>query len=479
MFVKEWLPWLPAAALGLVVMVAPLPFGGVVPEAAAWLEAAAFVVLALTLVATRDRATERRVFWPVWALAGLALWGFLQSAPLPEAVVAVVSPEQIRLRSELAVALPLEANAARPALSVAPEVSRAVALHLLSLAALWAAGVLLGPRRGCRRVVALGLATAVAVELVIGFESWMAGSKLIWGRLVQTDGLRLHGTFVNPNHFALFLELGLMVALAWVWWSFRRARDLAALENRVLLAGPPVLVWLALFVAVAFTGSRAGLLAAIGGTLVQAAALWFLGRRRPASALAIGALTLAGVSVVAWVGWRQGFGRWIASSSTSGLASRTEVYEASLELWQRFPFVGSGLGTFREAFGLVQPASLAGSWWHAHSDWLELVVTAGLIGLALAAFGVLSLLRRLLKVLRQGRRSEDRAAALAALGAVAAAGLHEMVDFGLTMPANALTLVVVLSLASAAATERPDRSVTGGRRAFLPVGVPRHSASTG
>ncbi len=462
---KEWLPWLPPAILALLLVVSPLPFGGVVPWAAAGLETAGFVLLALSWLCLPSERQSRLLKGPVLALAGLSLWALLQSMPLPTAWVEWLSPEQMRLRTAVAAALPLDAVSAAPALSIAPEVSRGMALRFAAFAALWAACLTIGQRRGARRLLGLGLATAVGAQLVIGLKSWFVGSREIWGRLVQTDGSRLHGTFVNPNHFALYLEIALALALALVWWSWRRARDLPTLEGRVLLAAPPLLLWLGLFVGLAFTASRAGLIAAVGGTLVQALVLWLAGRRRARTALALGALVVGGLAVVAWVGFRQGFGRWLASSSTAGLGSRAEVYEATLELWGRFPFWGTGLGTFREGFGLVQPQELAGSWWHAHSNWLELGATGGVVALGLVGLGLWLLVGRLWVVFRRGRRSEDRAAALAALGALAAVALHEAVDFGLTMPANAFTLIAVLALASAAAVERrpaaaPLRSVS-------------------
>ena len=132
--------------------------------------------------------------------------------------------------------------------------------------------------------------------------------------------------------------------------------------------------------------------------------------------------------------------------------ARLREYGVALKLWGRFPATGTGLGTFRDAFPLVQPADLQGTWWHPHSDLLEVLVTAGLLGAALLAVGLAALVRRLATVLNEGGRSEDRAAALAAFGVLASLGLHECLDFGLSMPGNAVTLAVLLGSATAART---------------------------
>jgi O-antigen ligase len=149
--------------------------------------------------------------------------------------------------------------------------------------------------------------------------------------------------------------------------------------------------------------------------------------------------------VVASIGFQEGLGRLLGTSLYEVTwSARRDVYAATLELWQRFPITGSGMATFREAFPLVQPPHVTGTWWHAHSDWLELLATGGLVAAAILALGLILLARRLDRVLRHGSRSEDRAAALAAFGALIMAALHSLVDFGITMPGTAVTLAVVV-----------------------------------
>jgi len=64
--------------------------------------------------------------------------------------------------------------------------------------------------------------------------------------------------------------------------------------------------------------------------------------------------------------------------------------------------------------------------------------------------------RRLWHLLRYGRRSEDRAMVLAAWGAVAGVLAHASIDFGLTLPANAFLVAVVLGLACGVASRAPS-----------------------
>ncbi len=137
---------------------------------------------------------------------------------------------------------------------------------------------------------------------------------------------------------------------------------------------------------------------------------------------------------------------------------RAIVWRCALDLWLRFPWTGSGLGTFGEAFALVQPAAMTELYWRrAHNDPIELLATGGVAGAALGAMLALAAVRALRPVLVAGERSEDRAAALAALGAAVAVGLHELLDFGLTLPGIAWPLAALVGAAAAAPVRTRSR----------------------
>jgi O-antigen ligase len=110
---------------------------------------------------------------------------------------------------------------------------------------------------------------------------------------------------------------------------------------------------------------------------------------------------------------------------------------------------------------MVQPASIPGGWWHAHNDWLEALATLGVPGALLLLVGLGAAVQRLFEVLAGDNRGEDRAAALAGYGALVAAAVHSALDFGLTIPANALSLAVIVGAALGAPTavsrEQPQR----------------------
>ena len=81
-------------------------------------------------------------------------------------------------------------------------------------------------------------------------------------------------------------------------------------------------------------------------------------------------------------------------------------------------------------------------------------MTTGIVGPVCIAFGLVALYRRLWTVFQEGRRSEDRATGLGALGALTGALIHSAVDFGLTIPANAFSLAIFCGLACGTAASR-------------------------
>ncbi|MDX2000101.1 MAG: O-antigen ligase family protein [Thermoanaerobaculia bacterium] len=451
-------PSLAGALLALLVVAGPWFFGGIAPfSVLVPILGAGALLFALGLEWRTPQRLGRALglaAGPAGALAGLGLLGLGQALPLPAGMTAGLSPQRAELGRDAAASLGSELGALP--LSLSPPASVATALLLLGLAAVFLATLTVARERVDRRLL-LGSVLAVAVaQVIFGAPRWVSRATTLSGLTLPGDATRLRGSYVNANHLALLLLLGLTLAFAWGAWAARRASQEPSLERRLTVLAPPVGLWLALFAGLAFTESRAGLAAAIAGTVVQTFCLGLDRRWRWLGLGAVLALLVVGLGIAVWLGGGAGFERLAGTSAYDlTLNSRRVVYASTFDLWLRFPFFGSGLGSFRDAFPLVQPAHLPGSWTHAHNDPLELLATAGLLGVTLLGLGLWRVVQRLRKVMTTGRRSEDRFGALAALGALAAVGVHEGLDFGLTLSANAVALTVLVAAAAAARCQPP------------------------
>src|SRR6185295_15843944 len=229
-------------------------------------------IFALALASGEAPGALRRLKWPTGALLCVALLGLLQALPWPRPFAATISPGHVRLFDAARELLGGPPGGSSP-LSLASGESLRTALSFAAAAAALVAAGISGRDRRRRRAIAFSLIASALFQVLYGARRWFARSNEIWGVEVPGTNLRLRGTFVNPNHLAFFLGLALPVVFAWGWWSFRRAREEVQLERRLLRVAPPVIVWLLLFAGLAFSGSRAGLLAGLAAVLAQGAML--------------------------------------------------------------------------------------------------------------------------------------------------------------------------------------------------------------
>lgn len=444
-----------AIALGLLVLAAPLAAGAVRPGARTLVHIASFAILLVAAAWGFEtlRRGARAVRAPLVAVCGLALLGICQWLPLPAGLVRLLSPTHAAL-AEAAAVVTGAPQEGWQRLSLDPGVSLSAALAWASVAAIFVVSAAVGLDRGRRRWLAVAVLGAGISQPLVG------------AMLAARSGLpRLPGTFVNPDHAALLIEIAMAIAFAWGFVAVRAGRNEPYLERRLLSVAPPFAVWVVLVAGLVYSGSRAGLLAAAGGALLQAL-LCAVAVRRWRVALA-GVLAVGlGFAGIAFLGIRSGFDRLLATPLHGFLFNeRLGIWEVAAELIPRFPLTGTGLGTFLEAFPLVQSTEMSGlRWVRAHNDYLELAVTGGLLAVVALAIGLGSMLRSAWRGLRSEVRTEDRAASLALLGACASVGAHELVDFGLTLPANSLVMAVVAG-AGLAARYTISRGRVGSRPA--------------
>ncbi len=447
--------------LVIVPFAVPLPFGGITPEGRLVVQALAFVIALLTAVSRQPRPSLRPVRIPASALAALAALGLVQLIPVPSFLLGVLSPRAhgiYRAAAESASRLGGPAPLS-PRISLSPAETWHVVLLVLACAALLVSSFVLLRTRERRRVFFGALLAAAALHLARAVSS-------------QIEADRLTGTFVNPNHFAGWLEIVLPAAFVLIVLAssgpFRpgRRHSVDFVERRIVAVAGAALLWGALAVGVGLSRSRGGLLAALVVTVFLLALFllfpahrhgshgadpdapkpsWFATHGASVATFAAAALFAATVS---------GSGpllRFIATDPRDlDSDTRMQLWSLSLQAWREFPVFGSGLGSFLEAFRPFQPAELAGVVEWAHSDPLQILVTGGLLGLAIAVAAFGSLFLGLVRALQEQPHREERAFALAGLGALLSLGLHGFVEFNFSLPAIPATLACVAGGALAA-----------------------------
>lgn len=332
------------------------------------------------------------------------------------------------------------------------------------------------------------LSSEKRLRTVINVVVAVAVASAIFGILRQTTqhspgfGLPLlapetgYGQFINKNHFAYLMEMGLGLILGLILGGGVK-RDRALIYFAALLP---------LWTGLVLCGSRGGLIAMLaqvvtaallfsvvvrpgdsrisGNSAAAPARLVQVARSWPVRAVLIVVLIGGVVLGTLWLGGDQLATRIEESRNelnedAGGLrqgVSRNEIWQASWRLVKAHPVLGVGMAGYWAAIPTVHDASGSMTPQEAHNDYLELLASGGVVGMALGIWFALVVCKRTRENLRSPNRFRRAACFGAAIG-LAGVAVHSLVDFGLHTIVNALvftTLVVIATSKSPWSLER-------------------------
>lgn len=315
---------------------------------------------------------------------------------------------------------------------------------LLPACALFIAGLQLS--REYRQRLLMALAVIVLLNILLGFAQLAQGLNSPLRLYAVTNTFEAVGFFANRNHFASLLMMCLPLVIAvTAWWA--HLRFTRQLKSPILIVAGAIFCIL-IILAIAVSRSRAGLLLGMLGFVLMLPALFAL-PKQPGFKRLLGVIVIVGglVSIqFAFVGLMKRADQGVIDNT------RTEMTLTSIEAGKAFAPMGSGLGTFRDAY---QPFELkAGNLEntltnHAHNDYAELWMEAGYPGLfAMGIFWVLFLMLgfRLWYRQKQGDTIDVLLSRAAWVGGLLVL-LHSYVDYPLRTTANASVFAVLLAVA--------------------------------
>ncbi|HWR51698.1 MAG TPA: O-antigen ligase family protein [Bryobacteraceae bacterium] len=276
----------------------------------------------------------------------------------------------------------------------------------------------------------------------------LASGSAVLGLVQAVGGPSVaHGTFVNRNHFAGFLELALPFALVLIVYAFTGG-------GRVV-AGAAGVAALGLCIAgVVLSQSRMGYAASIAG-LASAALLLVTTSSTGGGAVKRGGgvLTVVAAACLAFLLFATPvlIGRFGTLENPDGPpdATRSALWHDAVTVIEAYPIAGCGYGAYHRGAQQMQKAIPAFFVNYAHNDYLQLAAELGIPAMIMLAAAAFFAVRLTVRNIRKAPTPELRYRAIACLGAYVAIALHSFVDFNLYVPANLMALAWIAGIGTA------------------------------
>jgi putative inorganic carbon (hco3(-)) transporter len=342
-------------------------------------------------------------------------------------------------------------------LSFDPYVTRTHFLILLAcFVAFYFAQIVTQDRRNKQLFVA-SLVALGTFEAFYGLVQYLTGWQQIFTYVKKFDLEEATGTYINRNHYAGFLEMILPFSLALVFYEYAKLRGNpgASASFRKLVVKPglqrlflSLCIAIILCAALAFSRSRMGILAAASSVLVMFALIAISRFHGGMSSLLAATFIILSIALAAWIGPGPVVSRFqnVNDEYSFSGQSRVSIWRDALPLIRQHPWIGTGLGTFPEAYTSGQTAFPGQFVNHAHNDYLEFAADLGVPATLILFASILLVLARSVRAFLFGEGDFDRVVALGCVGGICAILLHSFADFNLYIPANALLFSVILGL---------------------------------
>lgn len=443
----------------------PLPWASHVPWAEALFAFLIFLLMSLWFGlavlghAHFDHSRSRRLFWPLAIWLAWLVWVGMQTISLDFAILEKYSPQAADLYQSVADIGLVAANCI--------SICKGVTVDSLILSAgyfgvYWLVVLTCWHRPERIRVILGVLVISGLFQALYG--SLMTLSGVEYGFLTK----KVHylgyatGTFVNRNHLAGYLELTAACGIGLILADFKATRENRTWEQWLrdvvsLLLSSKVRVRIALAimaVGVVMTRSRMGNIAFFSSLCICGMGYILLRERQlalKASLFFISVLLIDVLIINNWFGLEAVVQR--IEKTEVATEGRTHLFEALPPVVAAYSKTGSGLGTFAQAFAPHRTAAMKEYFDHAHNDYLQFIIEAGLPGFFILLTFVGAHALHALVVIVKRRSRLPAAVCFSTLMALVAYAIHATVEFNLQIPANAATFVVLLALCACCSSQ--------------------------
>ena len=313
----------------------------------------------------------------------------------------------------------------------------------------------------------------LAAALQATYGAIMVLTQLEWGFFIKKSTYlgKATGTFINRNHFAGYMEMSLAIGIGFLlahgkqskgnWRQKLRQGIETLLSAKIIMR----LLLAIMVIALVLSRSRMGNSAFFASLLITGAlALLLMKNKSRSTIILLGSLLIIDIAIVGtFFGVEKVAQRLQASSSTH--ESRDEVSRDTFNMWQQYPILGIGAGTYEHVYPSHKSPDIVSPrlYDHAHNDYLQFLVEYGVIAFSFMALAVGYCLIWAIQAMRLRHSNLHKGLGFGACMGIIAILIHSSVDYNLQIPANAYMFVFLLALACIARWA-PSRSTRGHRQ---------------
>lgn len=386
----------------------------------------------------------------------------VQFMPLPAVVVQWLSPAAYRLYAEGASATATDLPGLLP-LTVCSQATEAALYQVLAYLSIFVVMVhtLRNPKQVNRIIVVI--LTVGFLQALYGLIQFVSGHHRVYTYRVSAW---VHGTFINKNHFAGYMEMVILLMFGLLFTRFELSSSALVklervIEEKYMKALSVLFVLFLMISAHLLSGSRGGILSLMAGILVFA--LLAYGRQLLRKwvvimlvflPVAVGFIAIANPTIIS------NRLRTLQHLETdASFQTRWELWKSALAIFRDYPLVGSGAGTFAHLARRYQPFQRRSlRFKYPENDYLQLLAETGVIGSSLVLGAGVLFLYYTFTAWR--RRHSRRKVAIGAGGLSALVSLlvHSGMDFNLHIPSNALLFTVIAALTYVTVTRDTDHN---------------------
>jgi O-antigen ligase len=485
-----------------LILFTPLAFGSVYVWAFSIMEIIVFSML-MILIVKKGLIQERKISFPLFSpiIVFLALILF-QMMPLPPSAIKLLSPKTHELYSQTLDGYPgemredggrrqiivgteslggrletggktLEGKKTKGyfenwrSISLYPHATRTGLLKIISYLGIFLLIInYVDSKRELVRVSTAVVYSGIFVALVGILQKLGGASKIywFWEPFFKKDA-SFFGPFVNPNHFAGYMEMVIPVAIGlfiWQWRNLVRNQARGFREFFIKIGSEDGCKLILFSFLIIFMVGALFLSASRGGVISFLASMIYLlvmvVREEKAwrNILIVVVLLISTFSFLVWMGIRplvEEFSTVRDISRDYDIQYRFQNWRDSLRLVRDFPLFGVGLDAFPSLFPKYKTSSLQYSYLYLENDYLQFLCEMGIFGFGIFSWFILSFFRELRlghsKDEPKGISSIQYISLYGCLTGVVAIMIHSFWDFNMHIPSNVLLFSIIMGLAVA------------------------------